>query len=170
MPIKIVQLGYMVQQLQGIENKSKILFMENTKTVATLNDLLNITNDRIKGFSKVEDKVWNSYPALKVDYDQMVRESKVMRADLIDLINERGGKVDDTATIAGALHRGWIDVKNSFVGDPAESTIQNVIFGEKAAIDSYQEALQSGSLCPQSSGCCRSTYATAGFLPKIWAS
>ncbi|MGI9649940.1 PA2169 family four-helix-bundle protein [Chryseobacterium sp. RLHN22] len=124
--------------------------MENTKTVATLNDLLNITNDRIKGFTKVEDKVWDSYPALKLDYDQMVRESKVMRADLIDLINERGGEVDDTSTIAGALHRGWIDVKNSFSGDHAESTIQNVIFGEKAAINSYQEALQNGNLCPQS--------------------
>lgn len=140
----------MVQQLQVIENTIKILFMENTKTVATLNDLLNITNDRIKGFTKVEDKVWDSYPALKLDYDQMVRESKVMRADLIDLINERGGEVDDTSTIAGALHRGWIDVKNSFSGDHAESTIQNVIFGEKAAINSYQEALQNGNLCPQS--------------------
>ncbi|MCX8525866.1 PA2169 family four-helix-bundle protein [Chryseobacterium formosus] len=124
--------------------------MENTKTVATLNDLLNITNDRIKGFTKVEDKVWDSYSALKVDYDQMVRQSKVMRADLIDLINERGGEVNDSSTVAGALHRGWIDVKNAFSGNNAESTIENVIFGEKAAIDSYQEALQSGNLCPQS--------------------
>ncbi|MFL9835836.1 DUF2383 domain-containing protein [Chryseobacterium terrae] len=87
---------------------------------------------------------------MKVDYDLMVRESKVMRADLIDLINEKGGKVDDSTTVAGALHRGWIDVKNSFSGNHAESTIQNVIFGEKSAIDSYQEALQSGNLCPQS--------------------
>lgn len=27
-------------------------------TVSTLNDLLQITNDRIEGFNKVEDKVW----------------------------------------------------------------------------------------------------------------
>lgn len=141
----------MVRLLQRIEyTNTKHSIMDNSKTVSTLNDLLNITNDRIQGFSKVEEKVWDSYGNLKVDYDQMVREAKIMRADLIDLINERGGKVDDTTTTAGALHRTWIDVKNSFTGDNAESTLENVVFGEKAAINAYQEALQSGNLCPQS--------------------
>lgn len=124
--------------------------MENSKTVSTLNDLLNITNDRIQGFSKVEDKVWESYAPLKNDYDQMVSESQTMKSELIGLITERGGDVDDTSTTAGALHRTWIDVKNAFTGDNAESTLENVTFGEKAAIDAYQDALDSGDLCSQS--------------------
>lgn len=124
--------------------------MDNTKTVATLNDLLNITNDRIQGFNKVEEKVWDNYSYLKNDYEQMVKESQTMKSDLISLITERGGEADDTSTTAGALHRTWIDLKNSFTGDNAESTLENVVFGEKAAIDSYQEALQSGDLCSQS--------------------
>ncbi|MCY0976935.1 PA2169 family four-helix-bundle protein [Chryseobacterium wangxinyae] len=124
--------------------------MDNKKTVATLNDLLNITNDRIQGFSKVEEKVWDSYSYLKNDYDQMVRESQSMKTDLITLITEKGGKADDTSTTAGAIHRTWIDLKNSFTGDNAESTLENVVFGEKAAINSYQEALQSGDLCSES--------------------
>ncbi|MCY0970464.1 ferritin-like domain-containing protein [Chryseobacterium wangxinyae] len=124
--------------------------MDNSKTVSTLNDLLNITNDRIQGFSKVEDKVWETYSPLKNDYDQMVMESQKMKSDLISLITERGGTPDDTSTTAGALHRTWIDVKNSFGGDNTESTLENVVFGERAAIDAYQEALQSGDLCPQS--------------------
>lgn len=124
--------------------------MDNSKTVSTLNDLLNITNDRIQGFSKVEDKVWDTYSPLKNDYDQMVRESQTMRSELIGLITERGGNPDDSSTTAGALHRTWIDIKNSFGGDHAESTLENVVFGEKAAIDAYQDALDSGNLCPQS--------------------
>lgn len=32
--------------------------MENQKTVAVLNDLLHITNDRLEGFEKVEGKIW----------------------------------------------------------------------------------------------------------------
>ncbi|MDQ0594382.1 uncharacterized protein (TIGR02284 family) [Chryseobacterium ginsenosidimutans] len=124
--------------------------MDNSKTVSTLNDLLNITNDRIQGFSKVEDKVWDIYTPLKNDYDQMVRESQNMKSELIRLITERGGNPDDSTTTAGALHRTWIDIKNSFTGDHAESTLENVVFGEKAAIDAYQEALQKGNLCPQS--------------------
>lgn len=124
--------------------------MDNSKTVSTLNDLLNITNDRIQGFSKVEDKVWDTYSPLKNDYDQMVRESQTMKSELIGLITERGGNPDDSSTTAGALHRTWIDIKNSFGGDHAESTLENVAFGEKAAVDAYQDALESGNLCPQS--------------------
>jgi len=124
--------------------------MDNSKTVSTLNDLLNITNDRIQGFSKVEDKVWDSYSGLKNDYEQMVHESQTMKSELIGLITARGGNPDDSSTTAGALHRTWIDIKNSFGGDHAESTLENVAFGEKAAVDAYENALQSGDLCPQS--------------------
>lgn len=124
--------------------------MDNSKTVSTLNDLLNITNDRIQGFNKVEDKVWDSYNGLKNDYDQMVRESQEMRSELIGLITAKGGNPDDSSTTKGALHRTWIDIKNSFGGDHAESTLENVVFGEKAAIDAYQDALNSGDLCSES--------------------
>jgi len=124
--------------------------MDNSKTVSTLNDLLQITNDRIQGFDKVEDKVWDSHGPLKNDYDQMVRESQEMKSDLLSLIQSKGGEPNDTSTVAGALHRTWIDVKNSLTGDNNESTLENVVFGEKAAIDAYQEALESGNLCPES--------------------
>ncbi|PWN71944.1 DUF2383 domain-containing protein [Chryseobacterium phosphatilyticum] len=124
--------------------------MNNEKTVSVLNDLLNITNDRIEGFSKVEEKVWNTRTSLKSDYDQMVSQSQAMKTDLIRLINERGGNPDNTTSTAGALHRAWIDVKNSFSGDNAESTLENVVFGEKAAIKVYEDALDSGNLCSES--------------------
>lgn len=124
--------------------------MNNENTVSVLNDLLNITNDRIEGFSKVEDKVWETHSALKSDYDQMVSQSQVMKNDLIKLITEKGGEPDNTTSTAGALHRTWIDVKNTITSDKDESTLENVVFGEKAAIDAYQDALDSGDLCPES--------------------
>ncbi|WP_267405217.1 MULTISPECIES: PA2169 family four-helix-bundle protein [unclassified Chryseobacterium] len=124
--------------------------MNNDKTVSVLNDLLNITNDRIEGFSKVEDKVWDTHSGLKSDYDQMVSQSQTMKNDLIRLINQKGGEADNTTSTAGAIHRAWIDVKNSFSGDKDDSTLGNVVFGENAAIDAYQSALDSGDLCPES--------------------
>ncbi len=122
----------------------------NNPTVSTLNDLLQITNDRIEGFNKVEDKVWEKYPNLKSDYNNMVDQSQKMRLELKSLISERNGDVDDSTTVAGGLHRTWIDVKNAFSSDNAESTLENVIFGENAAIEAYEKALDSGELCPES--------------------
>lgn len=123
----------------------------NNPTVSTLNDLLQITNDRIEGFNKVEDKVWEKYPNLKSDYTNMVEQSQKMRLDLKNLISERNGDADDSTTVAGGLHRTWIDVKNAFSSDNAESTLENVTFGENAAIEAYEKALDSGDLCPESS-------------------
>lgn len=125
--------------------------MNNEKTVSVLNDLLNITNDRIQGFSKVEDKVWDTYPQLRSDYDTMVSQSQTMKNELSNLITERGGTPDQSGSAAGALHRTWIDVKNAFAGDTADATLGNVVYGENAAIEAYQQALDSGDLCPQSS-------------------
>jgi len=125
--------------------------MNNERTVSVLNDLLNITNDRIEGFSKVEDKVWDSYSGLRSDYDQMVSQSQQMKSELIGLINEYGGDADNTTTTAGAIHRAWIDLKNSFTGNRDESTLENVVFGENAAINAYQNALDSGDLSSEAS-------------------
>lgn len=124
--------------------------MDNEKTISVLNDLLNITNDRIAGFAKVADKVWENYSELRPAYDNMVAESWDMKQDLVDLITSKGGNPDDTTSVSGAFHRAWIDVKNTFASDKDESTLENVVFGEKAAIDAYQDALDSGDLCPES--------------------
>lgn len=127
--------------------------MENSKTVAVLNDLLHITNDRIKGFERVEGKVWESYSDLKGEYDKMISQSKIMKNEIIDLITHRGGKPDeDSTTVAGNLHRTWIDIKNSLpVTNNDQETLENVVFGEKHAIQAYDDALKSGDLCEESS-------------------
>lgn len=125
--------------------------MNQEKTISVLNDLLQITNDRIEGFSKVENKVWDTYSVLKADYDGMVSNSQKMKADLIQLISERGGEPENSTTAAGAVHRAWIDVKNSFSGNKDQSTLENVVFGEGAAIKAYENALDSGDLCSESS-------------------
>ncbi|EFK34927.1 Domain of uncharacterised function (DUF2383) [Chryseobacterium gleum] len=125
--------------------------MNNQEEIAVLNDLLHITNDRREGFEKVEGKVWEMYPDVKDEYDHMISQSKIMKNELINLITEKQGVPDDSTSVAGALHRTWIDIKNSFtMGNLVESTLENVVFGEKAAIETYQNALTSGKLSEKS--------------------
>ena len=148
--------------------------MNNNKTISVLNDLLNITNDRIAGFAKVADKVWDSYSELRPSYDEMVAESWNMKQDLIDLITSKGGEPDNTKSFTGAFHRAWIDVKNTLSSDKDESTLENVIFGEKAALKAYQGALDSEDLCTESAALIasqlqklQSSYAKFDILEKL---
>ena len=124
--------------------------MENGKTIDVLNNLLQIINDRIEGFKDVNVEMIESHSNLKEEYDCMVQNSYKMRVELSNLIEERGGDLKNTTTIAGGLHRAWIDVKNSFTFDKSESTLQNVIFGEDAAVKAYEKALDSGELWAES--------------------
>jgi uncharacterized protein (TIGR02284 family) len=121
--------------------------MKNQEEASVLNDLLHITNDRIEGFARVEGKVWENYPDVKSEYARMNSLSTVMKNELINLIQDDGETPSDSPSAAGALHRTWIDIKNSFtIGNTEESTLENVVFGEKAAIDAYQDAIDSGKL------------------------
>ena len=124
--------------------------MENTKTIETLQGLIQITNDRLEGFRKVDRKIFETHPGLDTEYDHMIRQSEVMKSELSALVLGKGGDSDQSATLAGGLHRIWIDLKNSISGKEAESTLENVVFGENAAIKAYETALNSGDLCPDS--------------------
>lgn len=126
--------------------------MKNEKTISVLNDLLKIINDRLEGFEKVEGKVWEMNHDLQDDYEQMTSRSKMMKNQIINLIKDRGGEANDSASISGSIHRAWIDIKNSVLIDNLqESTLENVLFGEEVAIKSYQEALDSRDLDEESS-------------------
>jgi uncharacterized protein (TIGR02284 family) len=71
----------------------------------------------------------------------------MMKNELIDLISDRDGKAQDNESLSGILHHTWIDIKNGFIVDNLQrSTLNDVLFGEKAAIQIYQEALNSGGL------------------------
>lgn len=122
--------------------------MENSKTVSILNNLLQITNDRLEGFREVDKEMIPNYSNLSAEYDHLVMQSTKMRTELSCLIGEMGGTPDDSPTIAGGLHRTWIDVKNAFTADKDEATLESVLFGENAAIKTYEDALKSGDLSP----------------------
>lgn len=120
--------------------------MENDKTITMLNDLLQITNDSLKGFQEVDKKMISNYGKLATEYQHIVTESDQMKTDLAELIRAKGGDPDQSTTIAGGLHRGWIEVKNSLTADKDQATLSSVVFGEEAAIKSYKDALDSDNL------------------------
>lgn len=125
--------------------------MENNKTLDTLNDLLQIINDRIEGFKNIDSKMIESYSGLKEEYDHKIIESYNMRTELTTLIEKKGGDPNNTTTIEGGLHRAWLDFKNSLSFDQDEITIETVLSGENAAIKAFENALESGDLCSESS-------------------
>ena len=117
--------------------------METDKTQALLKDLVQITNDRIATFEKAEGKIWESYPDIKLEYDRMITQSKIMKNELIDILRKDEKDYDsDASTVKGNLHNTWIDVKSAFTISSVNTTLEHVIAGEKTAVDTYEKALK----------------------------
>lgn len=125
--------------------------MENKDTINSLNGLLQITNDRLEGFKNVDTKMISSYPKLSDVYERMVTQAAEMRTDLANLIKEIGGDLENSTSLAGDLHRSWIDLKNSLSMNRDEATLESVVFGETAAMKAYEKVLEKGNLSEKTS-------------------
>ncbi|MFA9195625.1 PA2169 family four-helix-bundle protein [Flavobacterium sp. FBOR7N2.3] len=110
-----------------------------------LNDLLEKINDGEKGFKKAADHTDHVF--LKKYFERKSKE----RYDFANELNiefSMFGLHDDTSggSIAGAVHRTWMDIKALFSVDNEEAMLEEAITGEKAALEDYNEILTQSSL------------------------
>ncbi len=109
-----------------------------------LNDLLEKTYDAEKGFKKASENVENPY--LKSYFDNKAQERYNFGHELKQEIKAFNQDVDKGGSVTGKLHRGWMDVKNLFSSDNAESMLEEAIRGEKSAVSEYNEVLSETNL------------------------
>jgi uncharacterized protein (TIGR02284 family) len=114
----------------------------NKEIVDDLNDLVKINNDRIQGYEKaIED---NEDPQLDDLFRHYVIQSQNFRSQLADHIVriDGTGVSDATSTdVTSKIHRAWIDIKSALTGKDRDTVLSSVEFGENAAIEAYQDAI-----------------------------
>ena len=88
--------------------------MDNSEVVDVLNDLVETSKDGEYGFATCAER------ATSVELKQIFlrRASDCARAvsELQAIVMEYGGKAEDSGTVAGAVHRGWVSVRDALSG------------------------------------------------------
>lgn len=114
----------------------------NLSVIDTLNDLIQINNDRIQGSEKVvETKNDEKYKKL---LDRVIEQSTDFRQQLISEVRRVGGQAEwNGNTGKGKIYAVWLDIKSAFTGEPDSSGIEMVEFLEDAARKAYDDALSS---------------------------
>ncbi|GAB4055405.1 ferritin-like domain-containing protein [Spirosoma litoris] len=114
----------------------------NKEIVDDLNELVKINNDRIQGYEKaIED---NEDAQLDDLFRHYVIQSQNFRSQLADHIVRIDGLAVSDATstdVTSKIHRAWIDIKTALTGKDRDSVLSSVEFGENAAIEAYQDAI-----------------------------
>lgn len=119
--------------------------MENTKATGLLNDLIEINNDRVAGFEKAIADIKDENFDLKAIFQRFADQSRKNAQELAALVGNYD-KVETGKSVAGTLHRAWIDVKSIFGGSGRASILSEAERGEDAIKKAYADALSSGDL------------------------
>jgi uncharacterized protein (TIGR02284 family) len=111
------------------------------ETIDILNSLVKTLRDDQEGFRDAAEHVTES------DLRVMFMDFSTERARFLGEIQneiERLGNPDpaDSGSVAGLLHRGWMNLKAALAADRDEAVIEECEKAEDAAIKRYSEALK----------------------------
>ena len=120
--------------------------MEKKETIGILNDLVEIHNDRIKGYTRAIEELKDGDQDLKAIFMAMIDESRNIRMALGQEVQALGGNMEDSTTNSGKIYRAWMDVKAVFTGHSRKTVLENCEFGEDAAQKAYRTALSEKDL------------------------
>ena len=120
--------------------------MTNNHTIETLNDLIETCKDGEYGFRTSSENVRSA--ELRLLFKRRADECGQAARDLQEQVVKLGGAAEDTGTVAGAAHRGWVAVKGTLAGHTDMAILEETERGEDVALESYRSALDQDGLLP----------------------
>jgi len=109
-------------------------------TESVLNELIETSKDGEKGFEKAAEDA--SDAALKSLFSDCARRCREGAAELQTLVRARGESPEQTGSAAGALHRGWMSLKEAMTSRDDKAILEECERGEDHAKAQYRKALE----------------------------
>lgn len=109
------------------------------QVVGTLNDLIETCKDGEQGYQLAAENIQDKeLEALLMSY---ARQRGECAAELQHQVKRLGGRPEQRGSMAGALHRGWLDIRAAVAGHKPEDILAECERGEETAMQTYQDAL-----------------------------
>ncbi len=118
--------------------------MDYTETINVLNGLIQTCRDGQEGFREASENV------TRHDLKELFAHGTMERAQFCGELQKEvlslGGDPENTGSVAGAVHRAWIDIKGTLTGKDDTSILNECERGEDAAVEAYRKAIADGRL------------------------
>lgn len=112
--------------------------MQNEKAITTLNGLIEICRNGEEGFRTAAEGMKD--PSTKSVFLEYSRQRGQMVRELQNEVRRLGGAPEDTGSLSGSLHRGWMNIKSLVTGGSESSIVAEAERGEDVAKKAYEEA------------------------------
>jgi uncharacterized protein (TIGR02284 family) len=121
--------------------------MDNDNVVSVLNSLIKTSRDGEQGFRKAAEDTNDT--SLKTLFSTRAQGCASAVTELEQLVAGLGGSPETSGSVAGALHRGWLDVKSAVTGRDDLAILQECERGEDVAKSTYSKAVADTTLPPE---------------------
>jgi uncharacterized protein (TIGR02284 family) len=120
--------------------------MQTTQEVgSTVNHLIEICRDGQTGFESAAGAIKDT--SLQAELTQYSMQRQVFAADLEVALDTMSESFREAGSIAGALHRGWMNLKAAVASNDRYAVLSECERGEGSAVKAYREAI-AGNLSP----------------------
>jgi uncharacterized protein (TIGR02284 family) len=111
----------------------------NDDTISTLNELIETCKDGQDGFKDAAEGVERS--DLKSLFFEFSQQRAHFAGELQGIVQKIGGDPETSGSTAGAMHRGWINLKSAITGKDELAVLNECERGEDSARNTYKDAL-----------------------------
>ncbi len=106
-------------------------------------DLIKTLENGHEGFQRASEKLSSSNePALAAEFATFSAQRGQFATELARMAATYGDQVDKRTTLPGALHRGWMAVKDMLAGSDADGVLDAAAQGEDHAVEEYETAMK----------------------------
>lgn len=113
--------------------------MTNDDIVSNLNELIETCKDGEEGFRTCAKDINN--PVLKEYFVKRSMDCSKSAHELQQIVIQYDGKPETESSVAGTMHRRWIDFKTAVMGKDEEAVLDECERGEDIALHNYEDAL-----------------------------
>lgn len=108
--------------------------------IDTLNDLTETLKDGEKGFRAAAKDVKST--ELAQLFGTYAQQRAEFAANLQARVAALGAKVEKSGSVAGAMHRGWMNLKSALATNEPQAVLEEAERGEDIAVSAYRKALE----------------------------
>lgn len=112
----------------------------NDDVISIVNSLIETNKDGQEGFQTAADGIDRS--DLKSLFYEFSQQRAQFAGELQGLVRDLGGDPENSGSISGAIHRGWINIKAAVTGQDAQAILNECERGEDIAKAAYKSALE----------------------------
>jgi uncharacterized protein (TIGR02284 family) len=122
---------------------------KHEKIIEQLNKLVEINNDRIKGYDTAVKETADEDADIRKLFQDMADHSRNFNSELSFEIKRLGGTPTEGTKNSGKVFRAWMDFKAALTGRNRKEIVSSCEFGEDAALETYKEVINSEVVFPE---------------------